>query len=80
MVDPKYVAQKYEDKTSKPDADIYARENRGATAKKLTLDDQGFWTDVKEHVTLTQPAVDLLRRHDSSAASVGKVYAGWFEV
>ena len=39
-----------------------------------------FWQRVREHVSLTMPICKLLRRHDSSAPSVGKVYHGWFEV
>ena len=56
------------------------REHKGGTAKKLVLDDAGFWQRVRRHVGLTMPICKLLRRHDSSAPSVGKVYHGWFEV
>lgn len=80
VVDPDYVAQKYADTVGKPDADGEVRETKGGTAKKLVLDDTGFWATVQEHVDLTSPMMDLLRRHDSSAPSVGKVYAGWFDI
>ena len=80
VVDPDYVAHKYVDKTSKPDADGSVRECRGGMAKKLVLDDSGFWADADEHVTMTKPAMGLLRRHDSSAPTVGKVYNGWYLV
>lgn len=58
------------------------REQKGATVRNLILDDSpnGFWHRVKEHVSFTAPVLRLIRRHDSSAPSVGKVYHGWFEV
>lgn len=61
------------------------RQNKGATAKALVLNDGdvasgGFWSGVEEHVKLTLPIYKLLRRHDSSAPTVGKVYHGFFEV
>ena len=55
------------------------RSNKGATTKKLVLDDDGFWTKVTDHVSLTMPLFKMLRRFDSSAPTIGKVYSSWFE-
>lgn len=43
-------------------------------------DDDGFWTRVETHVECTMPIIKFLRRHDSSAPTVGKVYHGFFSV
>lgn len=58
------------------------REHKGGTAKKLVLDEEpsGFWARVHTNVALTMPLFRLLRRHDSSAPTIGKVYSGWFEI
>ena len=51
------------------------REYKGGTVKKLVLDDDagGFWQRVRGHVAMTLPIFKLLRRHDSSAPTIGKV-------
>lgn len=85
VVDPDYVAEKFKDLPA--DVDVVAgapvaREHRGGTAKLHVLDDTtgGFWENVRDHVSLTMPLCKFLRRHDSSAPAVGKVYHGWFEM
>lgn len=85
VVGPEYVAEKYKDLP--PDheagnAGIVAREHKGGTAKALVLDDseKGFWNRVTSHVSITTPVCKFLRRHDTSAPSIGKVYYGWFEI
>ena len=84
VVDARYVAEKYEDKSwpvrETSNCETVEREHRGATAKKHVLDDSGFWQRVRNHVSVTMPICKLLRRHDSSAPTVGKVYHGWFEM
>lgn len=44
------------------------------------LDDANFWVNVENHVELTKPIYKMLRRHDSSAPTIGKVYSGWYEL
>ena len=83
VVDARYVAEKYEDKgddRETSNCQVVMREHKGGTAKRLVLDDSGFWARVRHHVSLTMPICKLLRRHDTSAPSVGKVYHGWFEM
>ena len=83
VVDARYTAEKYEDKGDEREVGnggTVVREHKGGTAKRLVLDDSGFWLRVRQHVSLTLPICKLLRRHDSSAPSCGKVYHGWFEV
>ena len=83
VVDPRYVKEKYEDKGDERETSncgVVLREHKGGTAKRLVLDDDGFWRRVRDHVSLTMPICKLLRRHDSSAPSVGKVYHGWYEM
>ena len=83
VVDPDYVAQNYKDKGDTEEqtgAGKTVRSNKGATTKKLILDDDGYWQRVKHHVSLTMPIFKMLRRFDSSAPAVGKVYSSWFEV
>ena len=83
VVDARYVAEGYVDRTDEREqgnGGTVTREHKGGTAKKHVLDDQGFWKRVRAHVGLTMPICKLLRRHDSSAPSVGKVYHGWYEV
>lgn len=79
IVDPEYVKEGYKDlpedfETS--NCGTIAREHKGGTAKRLVLSDDadGFWESVTEHVSATKPMCNLLRRHDSSAPTVGKVY------
>ena len=70
IVDPAYVAENYKDLPPQTDVSNCAtvtRENKGGTAKKLVLDDEGFWSRCKQHVGLTMPICKLLRRFDSSA-------------
>lgn len=55
------------------------RSNKGATTKKLILDDDSFWNKVDAHVSTTLPLFKMLRRFDSSAPAIGKVYSSWFE-
>jgi len=46
------------------------------------LDDEpaGFWDRVEKHVRATWPMYKLLRHHDTTAPSVGKVYHGFYSV
>ena len=81
VVDPDYVAQNYKDLPDEEDlsnCEKTTRQNKGGTAKALALDDDGFWPAVKQHVDATEPVYKLLRRHDSSAPSIGKVYHGFY--
>ena len=83
VVDERYTAENYLDMSDEREignGGTVLREHKGGTAKKLVLDDAGFWQRVRRHVGLTMPICKLLRRHDSSAPSVGKVYHGWYEV
>lgn len=85
IVHPDYVSQGYKDEADTVDQGSgyqTVRECKGGTVKRLVLDDAdgGFWDRVKNHVDLTLPVLKLIRRHDSSAPSVGKAYHGWFEV
>ena len=83
VVDPEYLAHKYKDKADAEDATgtgrVY-RTNKGATASKHVLDEEGFWQRVATHVAVTMPIFKMLRRFDSSAPAVGKVYSSWFEL
>ena len=81
VVDPDYVAQNYKDLPDEEDlsnCEKTTRQNKGGTAKALALDDDGFWPAVQHHVHATEPVYKLLRRHDSSAPSIGKVYHGFY--
>ena len=88
VVDPAFIAENYKDLPADFDmvnGEKIPREHRGGTAKKYVLDDddQGFWARVKEfkeHVSVSMPICKFLRRHDTSAPAVGKVYHGWFEM
>lgn len=85
VVDPEYVKENYKDKASEQEmsnCEVRTREHKGGTAKKLVLDDNpaGFWERVEQHIHATKPMYKLLRRHDTSAPSVGKVYHGFFEL
>ena len=84
-MDPAFIAENYKDlppDVQQVNGEKVAREHRGGTAKRLVLDDeaQGFWERIGNHVSLTMPVCKFLRRHDSSAPAVGKVYHGWFEM
>ena len=86
VVDPDYIKENYKDLPTDMDqvnGEKVAREHKGGTAKKFVLDDDssgGFWQRVDDHVSLSMPLCKFLRRHDSSAPAVGKVYHGWFEM
>ena len=83
VVDPDYVAQKYQDLPDDVEVSncgTKSRQNKGGTAKALVLDDVSFWPGVQAHVLVTEPIYKLLRRHDSSAPTVGKIYHGFFTV
>lgn len=82
VVDPEYVKQGYKDEDDSREegnGETYVRENKGGTTKRLILDDS-FWSRIKQHVRATKPIFKLLRRHDSSAPTVGKAYHGWFQL
>jgi hypothetical protein len=85
VVDSEYAAQKYKDKADSDDLQgggRTIRTNKGATTRQLILDDAdgGFWQTVTNHVNLTTPLLKMLRRFDTSAPAIGKVYSSWFEV
>lgn len=83
VVDPEYVAQNYKDLPDHVEVSncgTSTRENKGGTAKALVLDDTQFWPAVSAHVHVTEPIFKLLRRHDSSAPSIGKIYHSFFMV
>lgn len=85
VVDAEYIKEGYKDLPASVEVsncETITRDNKGGTARKLVLSDEegGFWDTLKTHVKDTLPLCKFLRRHDSSAASVGKVYNGWFEV
>lgn len=83
VVDPEYVAQGYRDlpdEVESGNCEQVVREHKAATTKQAVLDDTGFWARVEDHVAVTKPIYKLLRRHDSSAPTVGKLYSGWFEI
>ena len=77
-MDSEYAAQGYKDlpdDVEEGNAEQITRSHKGGTAKKLVLDEEpdGFWARVARHVRITLPIFKLLRRHDSSAPTVGKV-------
>eukprot|EP00966_Prymnesium_polylepis_P256415 5923707-Prymnesium_polylepis.1 len=83
VVDADYAAKKYRDAANTEEAtgvgkDI--RSNKGETTRKLVLDNDGFWSRVEKHVNITQPILKMLRRFDSSAPALSKVYSSWFEL
>lgn len=85
VVDPEYAKEGYKDlpaSVEMSNCEMVTRENRGGTAKKLVLSDEadGFWARMQSHVKDTLPICKFLRRHDSSAPTVGKVYNGWFDI
>lgn len=86
VVDPQYLKENYKDR---PDEEEFSncesrkREHKGGTARKLVLDDDektGFWARIATHVAVTKPMYKLLRRFDSSAPTVGKVYSSFYEL
>lgn len=85
VFDSNYVAEKYKDLPDNMElsnCETRTRQNKGGTAKKLVTDDSTgcFWDRIAGHVAVTLPIYKLLRRHDSSAPTVGKVYSGFFEM
>lgn len=88
VFDPAYIAEGYKDAPDEQEqgnCETYVRQHKGGTAKKFILEDgelgtNTFWGRVSTHVKATLPICKLLRRHDSSAPTVGKVYSGWFEL
>lgn len=78
LSDAEYVAENFKDKANEVETsncETVTREHKGGTARKLVLDDDtgGFWESVQQHVHITKPMYKLLRRHDSTCPSVGKV-------
>ena len=74
MVDPEYMKQGYKDAPATAETsncETITRENKGGMAKKLVMDDTGFWQRVDNHVTMTMPICKFLRRHDTSAPAAG---------
>ena len=83
--DEEYVAQKYVDKGNSEEetgSGRIIRSNKGGTASKLCLDNNanGFWGRVASHVQATLPMLKMLRRFDTSAPTIGKLYSSWFEL
>lgn len=83
--DEEYVAMKYADKGNEEEetgAGRIIRSNKGATASRLCLDNTptGFWARVGTHVQATLPILKMLRRFDTSAPTIGKLYSSWFEL
>lgn len=82
VVDAEYVAQKYKDagdSEDQRDGKKTVRTNKGATTRNLVIDDDGFWDRVSKHVHLTMPLFKMLRRFDTNAPAIGKVYSSWYE-
>jgi hypothetical protein len=83
VVDPAYVGHKYKDAKDSEEQTgtgrLY-RTNKGATTTKLVQEENGFWARVSTHVAVTKPIFKMLRRFDSSAPAIGKVYSSWFEL
>ena len=74
MVDPEYLAQNYKDApptAETSNCETVTRENKGGMAKKLIMDDDGFWQRIDNHVSMTMPICKFLRRHDTSAPAAG---------
>lgn len=83
VVDTDYMAQNYKDLpdvTEESNCEKITREHKAGTAKQAILDDDGFWVDLDAHLAAIKPMYKFLRRHDSSAPTIGKVYSGWFEL
>ena len=83
--DEEYLAQKYVDKGNSEEetgSGRIIRSNKGGTASKLCLDNNanGFWGRVASHVQATLPMLKMLRRFDTSAPTIGKLYSSWFEL
>ena len=83
VVDKDYQAKKYKDTGNTIEEGGTERRsysNKGATCKKLVQDDEGFWVRVKKHAHATLPIFKFLRRVDTGAPTLGKLYSGWFEL
>lgn len=85
VTDAEYVAENYKDKEAVQELSncgISTREHKGSTARKLVLDEEegSMWDRISLHVKATWPMYKLLRRHDSSAPTAGKVYHGFFQL
>ena len=84
--DEDYVDKKYVDKVNSEEqtgTGRIVRSNKGGTAGKLCLDNRptnGFWSRVTGHVQATLPMLKMLRRFDSSAPTLGKLYSSWWEL
>ena len=83
--DETYVEKNYVDKTNTEEqtgTGRIVRSNKGGTAGKLCLDNRpvGFWARVAGHVHATLPILKMLRRFDSSAPTLGKLYSSWHEL
>ena len=79
VVDKDYQAKKYKDTGNTIEEGGTERRsysNKGATCKKLVQDDEGFWVRVKKHVHATLPIFKFLRRVDTGAPTLGKLYSG----
>ena len=80
---PDYVAKNYKDTGNTIEDGGTGRRsysNKGATCKKLVQDEEGFWQRVKKHTTATMPIFKFLRRVDTGAPTLSKLYSGWFEL
>lgn len=85
VTDSAYLAQNFKDRADEREytnCEVHVRKHKGSTARKFVLDEEpsGFWSRVACHVNATLPMFHLLRRHDTTAPSVGKVYNGFFQV
>lgn len=83
VVDEEYAAHNYKDSGNTEEETAtgrVVRSNKGATAKKLVLDDGGFWSRVNTHVRSTLPIFKMLRRFDTGSPTLGKLYSSWFEL
>ena len=84
--DEAYVDKKYVDKSNTEEdsgTGRVVRSNKGGTAGKLCLDNRpsvGFWARCSSHVQATLPMMKMLRRFDSSAPTLGKLYSSWHEL
>ena len=84
--DEAYLEKNYVDKINTEEesgSGRVVRTNKGGTAGKLCLDNRpttGFWARCDSHVQATLPMLKMLRRFDSSAPTLGKLYSSWHEL
>ncbi|KAL1499928.1 hypothetical protein AB1Y20_012610 [Prymnesium parvum] len=83
--DVEYLKERYRDKANEMETtgcENKTRTHKGGTAAKLvsSTTDDNMWDRIRMHVDATLPIYKMLRRHDSSAPTIGKVYSGWFEL